>query len=554
MHMRSDTIKKGYQKAVHRSLLRAAGMETVDMEKPIIGIVNSFNEVNPGHIHLNDIVLQVKLGVAEAGGTPVEFPAIALCDGIAMGHIGMHYPLSSRELIADSIEAMTEAHQLDGLVLVTNCDKITPAMLMAAARLNVPAIMISGGPMSVGCSKGKIVDGPTLFEGTGKFAVGEMNEGDLLELEKNVHTGCGACGILGTANSMNILSEAMGMTLPFSATIPSHYGARKSLAKEAGRQVMQLVEKNILPRDIITKESIENAIKVDMAIGGSSNTVLHLLAIAHDADVELQLEEFDKISKEVPKLCRLSPGGPHHLDDLYRSGGVYAVMAELQKKGLLHEDAMTVSGKTIGESVGNRMTSDRDVIADIDVPFYHEGGIAVLKGNICELGAVVKQSAVDPSMLQHEGPARFFTSEEEAVAAIHGGKIQSGDVLVIAYEGPKGGPGMREMLAATASLAGVGLDKECALITDGRFSGATRGASIGHISPEAAEGGAIGCIRDGDMIAIDIPNRKLELKISPEELEQRMKENVILEPKIQKGYLKRYAKLVKSASFGAIVD
>ncbi len=552
--MRSDTIKKGYQKAVHRSLLRAAGMETVDMEKPLIGVVNSFNEINPGHIHLDAITLQAKLGVSEAGGTPVEFPAIALCDGIAMGHIGMHYPLSSRELIADSIEAMTQAHQLDGLVLITNCDKITPAMLMAAARLNIPAIMISGGPMATGCSNGRTVDGPTLFEGTGKYAVGEMDQQDLLELEKNVHPACGACSILGTANSMNILSEAMGMTLPFSATIPAHYGARRSLAKEAGRQVMHLVKENILPRDIITKESIENAIKVDMAIGGSSNTVLHLLALAHDAEIPLDLETFDKISKEIPKLCRLSPGGTSHMEDLYHAGGVYAVMAELKKKGLLCEDAMTVSGKTIGESIGTIQSSDRNTIADIDNPFYHEGGIAILKGNICELGAVVKQSAVDKSMLNHQGPARFFTCEEDAVAAIHGGKIKAGDVVVIAYEGPKGGPGMREMLAATASLAGVGLDKECALITDGRFSGATRGASIGHISPEAAEGGAIGCIRDGDIIEIDIPNRKLNLKISPEELALRIQENEILEPKIQTGYLKRYAKLVKSASFGAIVD
>lgn len=552
--MRSDTIKNGYRKAVHRSLLRAAGLDTLDMEKPLVGVVNSFNEINPGHVHLNDLSLQVKLGVSEAGGTPLEFPAIALCDGIAMGHIGMHYPLPSRELIADSIEAMTEAHQLDALVLITNCDKITPAMLMVAARLNIPAIIVSGGPMSIGCVKGKVVDGPMLFEGTGKYAVGNMNENELLELEKNVHPSCGACGILGTANSMNLLSEAIGMTLPFSSTIPAHYGARKALARETGRQIMYLYNHNILPRDIITKESLKNAIAVDMAIGGSSNTVLHLMAIAHESEIDLDLDMFDKISKQVPKLCQLSPGGSSHMDDLYEAGGVYAVMSELMKKDFLNLTAMTVTGKKIGEVIKNSVATNRNIIADIENPFSSEGGIAILKGNICELGAVVKQAAVDKTMLVHEGPAKFFTREEDAVDAIHAGKIKAGDVVVIAYEGPKGGPGMREMLAATASLAGVGLDKECALITDGRFSGATRGASIGHISPEAAESGPIGIIRDGDIISIDIPNRTLNLKISDEEMACRMKENVVLPPKIQKGYLKRYAKLVKSASYGAILD
>lgn len=552
--MRSNTIKAGYKKSVHRSLLKALGLSDEDIKKPIIGIVNSFNEINPGHVHLNDIVMQVKLGVSEAGGTPVEFPAIALCDGIAMGHVGMHYPLASRELIADSIEAMAQAHQLDALVLVTNCDKITPGMMMAAARLNIPSIMVSGGPMGTGRSCGKEVDGPKLFEGTGKYAVGKMTKEELYELEETVHPACGACGILGTANSMNLLSEALGLTLPLSSTIPAHYGKRKSLARNTGRKIMELYEQNILPSDIITSESLENAIKVDMAIGGSSNTVLHLLALAHETGLELELESFDKISREIPRLCHFSPGGPYHMQDLFEAGGIYTVVSELNKKGLISEGCMTVTGKTIGENISGIFSKDKRVVSDIENPYYKEGGIAILKGNICELGAVVKQSAVDESMLTHRGVARVFNCEEDAVDAIHNGEIVAGNVVVIAYEGPKGGPGMREMLAATASLVGAGLDKDCALITDGRFSGATRGAAIGHISPEAAEGGAIGVIRDGDMISIDIPSRKLTLEVSDKELEERLENNKILEPKIKKGYLKRYAKVVKSASFGAIVD
>lgn len=552
--MRSNTIKKGYKKSVHRSLLKALGMTDIEISKPIIGIVNSFNEINPGHVHLNDIVQQVKLGVSEQGGTPVEFPAIALCDGIAMGHVGMHYPLASRELIADSIEAMTQAHQLDALVLVTNCDKITPGMMMAAVRLNIPSIVVSGGPMATGRLCGSEVDGPKLFEGTGKFAVGKISEKELFDLEETVHPGCGACGILGTANSMNLLSESLGLTLPLSSTIPAHYGKRKGLARETGRMIMKLYNDNILPRDVVTKESLLNAIKVDMAIGGSSNTVLHLLALAHEAEIELELELFDEVSKQIPRLCNFSPGGPYHMQDLYEAGGIYTVLSELSKKDMIALDCMTVTGKTMGQNIEGITSKNKKVVADIESPYYEEGGIAILKGNICELGAVVKQSAVDSSMLVHKGEARVFTCEEDAVDAIHNGEIKAGNVVVIAYEGPKGGPGMREMLAATASLAGVGLDKDCALITDGRFSGATRGASIGHISPEAAEGGAIGIIKDGDIISIDIPGRSLQLEISDEELKQRLEKNEILEPKIKKGYLKRYAKNVKSASFGAIVD
>ena len=552
--MRSDTIKKGVTRASQRSLLRATGLSNEDLMKPLVGIVNSFNEVNPGHIHLNELVSEIKVGVSSKGGTPMEFPTIALCDGIAMGHNGMHYPLASREIIADSIEAMAEGHQLDALVLVTNCDKITPGMLMAAARLNIPSIIVAGGPMYAGKYKGNSTDGSKLYEAAGAVSAGKMSLEELYELEEAAAPGCGACGLLGTANSMNCMSEILGMALPWNSCIPAYMAKRKTLARKTGEQLMYLLENDIKPRDIMTKEAFINAIMVDMAIGGSSNTVLHLIAIAHEAGIDLDLELFDEISKKVPKLCSFSPGGEYHIEDLYNIGGLQVVIKEVSKIEGFNPNNLTVTGKTIYENAESANMPDGSVVKTVENPYYKEGGIAILKGNIAQDGAVVKQSAVSEKMLTHEGPARVFDCEEDAVEAILGGKIVPGDVVVIRYEGPKGGPGMREMLTPTSAIAGAGLDESVALITDGRFSGATRGAAIGHVSPEAAEGGNIALIEEGDIISIDMPKRSLNLKVTEEELNNRRKNFVPNEPKINKGYLKRYAKTVKSASFGAVVD
>lgn len=545
--MRSNLVKEGSMRAAQRALLKATGLSNEDFKKPLIGVVNSFNEINPGHAQLNDIVKPVKQGIAAAGGIPIEFPVIALCDGIAMGHLGMHYPLASRELIADSIEAMTEGHQLDALVMVTNCDKITPAMLMAAARLNIPSILISGGVMYVGY-KG------SMFEAAAAATSSKMSLDELNELEDQKATGCGACGLLGTASSMNCMTEILGMSLPWNATIPAYLGKRKELAKKTGEQIMYLWENDIKPLDIMTKQAFINTIAVDNAIGGSSNTILHLIAIAHEAGIELTVDDFDVISKIAPKLCNFSPGGVYFLEDLYNAGGLQVVIKEIGKLDIVDLNVLTVTGKTMEENVKDAICKNADVVRPLENPYYLEGGLAVLKGNLAIDGAVVKQGAVSPDMMVHHGPAKVFDSEEDAVEAMTGGKILAGDVVVIRYEGPKGGPGMREMLTSTSAIAGVGLDKSCALITDGRFSGATRGAAIGHVSPEAAEGGNIALIKDGDIIKIDIPNRKLELEVSDKTLEQRRENFKPIEPKIKKGYLTRYAALVKSASYGAIVS
>jgi dihydroxy-acid dehydratase len=552
--MISDLVKTGFEKAGPRGLFKATGLCNGDLKKPLIGVVNSFNEIVPGHIHLNDIAYHVKLGVAGGGGTPLEFPAIALCDGIAMGHHGMCYPLPSRELIADSIESMAVGHALDGLVLITNCDKITPGMLMAADRLNIPSIMVAGGPMYAGWFQGKWTDGSKTLEALGKVATGEMTLEELDELENESVPGCGACGIMGTANSMNCLSEAIGMSLPWNATIPAYLAKRKVLARKSGEQIMELVRRNILPRDILTERAFRNAIAVDMAIGGSTNTVLHLLAIAYEAEVALDINLFDEISKKTPKLCPISPGGAYYMQDLYRAGGISAVMMELTRLHAIDLDCPTVTGKTIGENLTGSGVKDRDVIRSIENPYYAEGGIAVLWGNLAPASAVVKQGAVAREMLRHRGLARVFEREEDAVAAILHGTIIKGDVVVIRYEGPKGGPGMREMLSATAAIMGVNLGEEVALVTDGRFSGATRGACVGHVSPEAAEGGPIAIVRDGDIIEIDIPNRTLNVELDDAEIERRMSSLKLPSCKVRRGYLARYAKNVTSASRGAIVE
>lgn len=555
--MRSDLVKKGPIRTTQRSLLKATGLSEEELNKPLIGVVNSFNEVNPGHVHLNEITNMVKLGVASAGGTPIEFPAIALCDGIAMGHAGMRYPLSSRELIADSVEAMTEGHQLDALVMVTNCDKITPAMMMAAARLDIPSILISGGVMYGGSFRGKRIDGSKTYEAAGKVVAGKMDRedlADLKEMENAASPGCGACGLLGTANSMNILSEVLGLSLPWNSTIPAYLAKRKALAKQTGQQIMYMLEHDLRPSKILTKEAFKNAIVVDMAIGGSSNTVLHLIAIAKEAGIEIDLNYFDELSKATPRICSFSPGGDHLIEDLYAAGGTQAVMKELNDHGYMEKDVMTCTGKTLGENLSEAVIKDREVIREMANPYYKEGGIAVLRGNLATDGAIVKQSAVAKEMLVYTGKAMVYDLEEDAVESILRNEIKAGDVVVIRYEGPKGGPGMREMLTPTAAIAGVGLDKEVALITDGRFSGATRGACIGHISPEAAEGGNLALVQNGDLIEIDIPQRKLNVLISDKELEERRKSWVKPEPKVTSGYLSRYAKLVKSASFGAVVE
>lgn len=550
--MRSDLVKKGPTRSAHRTLFSAMGYSAEDLKKPLVGIVNSFNEIIPGHIHLRTIAEAAKLGVASAGGTPIEFPAIGVCDGIAMGHPGMKFSLASRELIADSIEAVATAHAFDGLVLIPNCDKIVPGMLMAAARLNIPCIVVSGGPMLAGNHKGRVVDLSTTFEAAGKFVAGKMTEDELHDLEAHACPGCGSCSGLFTANSMNSLTEVLGMGLPGNGTIPAAYiGARVALAKKAGRTIMDLIAKDIKPRDILTKEAFENAITVDMGIGGSSNTVLHLTAIAHEAGISLPAQLFDEISAKTPYITKLSPAGTHHMQDLDEAGGISAVMHELSRKNLIHLDALTVTG-TIGDRIKDAQILRPNVIRTVDNPYRKTGGIAILKGNLCPDNAVVKESAVQEDMLAYKGTAKCFNSEEEAIEAITGGKIKDGDVVVIRYEGPKGGPGMREMLNPTAVIAGMGL--KVALITDGRFSGATRGACIGHVSPEAMAGGPIAYVEDGDIIDIDIPARKLNVLISDEEMAKRKAAWVRPEPKVKTGYLSRYAKLTTSANTGAVLE
>lgn len=549
--MRSDIVKKGPTRCAHRSLFHAMGYGPEDLAKPLIGICNSFNEVIPGHIHLRDIAAAAKLGVAAAGGTPLEFPAIGVCDGIAMGHTGMKYSLASRELIADSIEAVAMASGFDGLVLIPNCDKVVPGMLMAAARLNIPSIVVSGGPMLAGRYHGHDISVSQSFEAAGKFAAGEMDASEMALLETEACPSCGSCAGLFTANTMNSLTEVLGMGLPGNGTIPAAYsGARRLLAKRAGEIVLELIKNDVKPRDILTRDAFENAITVDMAIGGSSNTVLHLTAIAHEAGIEIPLPLFDEISRRTPYITKLSPGGTHHMQDLNEAGGILAVMGELAKKDLLHLDALTVTG-TVGARIRGAKILRPDVIRSVTDPYRPEGGIAILRGNLCPDYAVVKASAVKEDMLIYQGTAKCFDSEEAGVEAIMAGKIHDGDVVVIRYEGPKGGPGMQEMLNPTAVITGMNL--KVGLITDGRFSGASQGACIGHISPEAMEGGPIALIEDGDLITIDIPNRKLQLEVSEEELKRRKAVWRQPEPKIKTGYLARYAKLTTSASTGAVL-
>ena len=551
--MNSDNIKKGSARVPHRSLLKALGLTDEEIRRPMVGVVNSQNEIVPGHIHLDNIAKAVKDGIRVAGGTPIEVPAIAVCDGIAMGHEGMKYSLVSREIIADSVEIMAKAHQFDALVLIPNCDKVVPGMLMAAARLNIPAIVVSGGPMLSMKFKGSYRDFNTGMEAVGAYKAGQITECQLGELENAACPTCGSCSGMFTANSMNCLSEVLGMALPGNGTIPAVYSERIRLAKEAGMKIMELIEKDIRPRDIMTADAIYNALRVDMALGCSTNSMLHLPAIAHEAGAAFTLDYANEISATTPNLCHLAPAGGHHVQDLYAAGGVTALMNELSKKDLIKKNTMTVTGKTQGENIEGRGVTDYEVIRPIDDPYSQTGGIAVLKGNLAPDVSVVKRSAVAEEMLVHEGPAKVFNSEEEAITAIYDGKIVAGDVVVIRYEGPKGGPGMREMLSPTSAICGMGLDKEVALITDGRFSGATRGAAIGHVSPEAAEGGNIGLVRNGDIISINIPEGKLEMKVSDEELAERRKTFVPKEPAIKDGVLRKYSKLVTSASTGAVL-
>ena len=550
--MRSDIMKKGKERAAHRSLFAALGLTRKEIERPLIGVVNAANEIVPGHIHLNKIAEAVKAGVRSAGGTPIEFPAIAVCDGIAMNHEGMRYSLPSREIIADSIELMAMAHPFDGLVLIPNCDKCVPGMLMAALRLNIPAILISGGPMMAGPNA---TDLNSVFEAVGKYKTGNLTELELAKVEESACPGCGSCSGMFTANTMNCLSEAIGLALPGNGTIPAVSSARIRLAKEAGEQIMELVEKNICPRDIVTEKSVHNAVAIDMALGGSTNTVLHLPAVFSEAELSLTLDIFDKVSRVTPNLCKLSPAGKHHIvEDLHRAGGVPAVISELLKKDLVYGDVIIVTGKTLKQNIeeNNIHVLDHEVIHAINNPYSEQGGIAILHGNIAPLGGVVKQSAVAKEMHCREAIAKVFDREEDAMSAILEGKIQKGDCVVIRYEGPKGGPGMREMLGPTSAIAGMGLDKDVMLITDGRFSGATRGAAIGHISPEAAEGGPIRLIQNGDKIKLDIPNRTLELLVNEEELANRAKIYQAPAPKAKTPVLRRYAKQVTSAATGAI--
>jgi dihydroxy-acid dehydratase len=550
--MRSDLMKKGLERAPHRSLFKAMGYTDEEIKRPLIGVVNSANEIIPGHIHLDIITDDVKAGIRIAGGTPVEFPAIGICDGIAMGHTGMKYSLASRELIADSCEAMVMAHPFDALVMIPNCDKIIPGMLMAALRLNIPTIFISGGPMLAGKLKGKTIDLISVFEGVGKVKAGKISQRELNAIEDCACPGCGSCSGMYTANSMNCVTEALGLGLPGNGTVLAVNAARRRLAKEAGMKIMELLKKDVKPRDIATLDAFKNAIAVDMALGCSTNTVLHIPAIAHEAGIKLELDIFNEISRKTPNLCKLSPAGAHHIEDLDAAGGIQAVMKRIASLGVINEKVLTVSGKTVGENLKSAVILDDDVIRTLKNPYTKEGGIAILKGNLAPDGCVVKQSAVAENMLVNESKARVFDAEDDAIKAILDGKIKAGDIVVIRYEGPKGGPGMREMLAPTSAIAGMGLDTTVALLTDGRFSGGTRGAAIGHISPEAAEGGPIGLVREGDIIAIDIPKKKITLKVSPEELKKRKKEFKPKAPSITTGYLARYAKLVTSASTGAI--
>ncbi|MDU4938304.1 MAG: dihydroxy-acid dehydratase [Clostridium sp.] len=550
--MRSDVVKKGPQRAPHRSLFKAAGLTEEEIERPLIGVVTSQNDIIPGHVHLDQIVEGVKKGVLMSGGTPLVFPTIGVCDGIAMGHEGMKYSLVTRELIADTIECMVKAHGFDALVLIPNCDKIVPGMMMAALRLNIPAVIVSGGPMLPGKFKDTDVSLTTVFEAVGAYENGTMLEGDLKELEDNACPTCGSCSGMFTANSMNCLAEVLGVALPGNGTIPAVYSERIRLAKQAGMAVMNLLEKDIKPRDIVTEKSIENALACDMALGCSSNSVLHLTAIANEAKLPINLDIINEVSSRTPNLCHLAPASQTHIIDLYYAGGIGAVLNELSKKNLIHLDCITATGKTQGENIKGKKVKDYSIVRPIEEPYSETGGIAILRGNLAKDGAVVKRSAVAPEMLKHKGTARVYDSEEEAIEAIMGKQIKAGDVIVIRYEGPKGGPGMREMLSPTSAIAGMGLDKEVALITDGRFSGATKGASIGHVSPEAAEGGVIALVEEGDIISIDINAGKLELEVSDEELEGRRKRLKPVEPKVTEGYLARYAKLVSSASTGAV--
>ena len=552
--MKSDNVKKGMQQAPHRSLFNALGYTKEELDRPLVGIVSSYNEIVPGHMNLDKIVNAVKMGVAMAGGTPVMFPAIAVCDGIAMGHIGMKYSLVTRDLIADSTEAMALAHQFDALVMVTNCDKNVPGLLMAAARINVPTIFVSGGPMLAGHVKGQKRSLSSMFEAVGSYAAGTMTEEDVCEFENKVCPTCGSCSGMYTANSMNCLTEVLGMGLPGNGTIPAVYSERIRLAKHAGMQVMELYRKNIRPRDIMTKEAILNALTVDMALGCSTNSMLHLPAIAHEIGMDFEIDFANGISAKTPNLCHLAPAGPTYMEDLNEAGGVYAVMNELNKKNLLNTECMTVTGKTVGENIAGCVNKNPEVIRPIDNPYSQTGGLAVLKGNIAPDGSVVKRSAVVEEMLVHEGPARVFECEEDAITAIKGGQIHPGDVVVIRYVGPKGGPGMPEMLNPTSAIAGMGLGSSVALITDGRFSGASRGASIGHVSPEAAVGGPIALIEEGDIIEIDIPNLKLNVRVSDEELVARKEKWQPREPEVTTGYLARYASMVTSGNRGAVLE
>ncbi len=552
--MKSDAVTKGIQQAPHRSLFNALGLTEEELSKPLVGIVSSYNEIVPGHMNLDKIVEAVKLGVAMGGGTPIVFPAIAVCDGIAMGHVGMKYSLVTRDLIADSTECMAIAHQFDALVMVPNCDKNVPGLLMAAARINVPTVFVSGGPMLAGHVKGQKRSLSSMFEAVGSHAAGSMSEEEVQEFEEKVCPTCGSCSGMYTANSMNCLTEALGMGLRGNGTIPAVYSERIKLAKHAGMQVMELLRKNICPRDIMTEKAFLNALTVDMALGCSTNSMLHLPAIAHEAGVDLNMEVANEMSAKTPNLCHLAPAGPTYMEDLNEAGGVYAVMNELNKKNLLYTDLMTATGKTVGENIKGCENKNPEVIRPIDNPYSEIGGIAVLKGNLAPDTAVVKRSAVVPEMMVHEGPARVFDSEEDAIAAIKGGKIVAGDVVVIRYEGPKGGPGMREMLNPTSAIAGMGLGSTVALITDGRFSGASRGASIGHVSPEAAVGGPIALVEEGDRIRIDIPNNQLDVLVSEEVMAERKAKWQPREPKVTTGYLARYAKMVTSGNRGAVLE
>ena len=549
--MKSDAVKTGMQQAPHRSLFNALGMTEEEMRKPLVGIVSSYNEIVPGHMNLDKIVDAVKLGVAMAGGTPVVFPAIAVCDGIAMGHIGMKYSLVTRDLIADSTECMALAHQFDALVMVPNCDKNVPGLLMAAARINVPTVFVSGGPMLAGHVKGHKTSLSSMFEAVGAYAAGNMSEEDVKEFENKA---CPSCSGMYTANSMNCLTEVLGMGLKGNGTIPAVYSERIKLAKHAGMKVMEMYEKNIRPRDIMTKEAFMNALTMDMALGCSTNSMLHLPAIAHEAGVELNVDIANEISARTPNLCHLAPAGPTYIEDLNEAGGIYAVMKEISKKGLLNLDCMTVTGRTVGENIKDCVNRNPEVIRPVENPYSQTGGIAILKGNLAPDSAVVKRSAVAPEMLKHEGPARVFDCEEDAIDAIKSGRIVAGDVVVIRYEGPKGGPGMREMLNPTSAIAGMGLGSTVALITDGRFSGASRGASIGHASPEAAVGGPIALVEEGDIISIDIDNHELNVLVSDQEMEARKAKWQPRTPQVTTGYLARYASLVTSADRGAVLQ